>query len=143
MPLSIIPNLRVSDLAESVEFYCRVLRMEVEFVVDQNQDVTDDPSGGAFAMLARDGAMLMLQTSASLAQELQVFSECAGGGPAGTTYFRGIQPEEVIQRIGSDIVEKGPFLQWYGMNELYFRDPDSHVICVAAAADGGQGAGDE
>ena len=132
MTLSIVPNLMVSDLAASVEFYRHVLAMDIKFIVDADQNATEDPAAGAFAMLFRDDAHLMLQTEASLAEELPIFANVAGRCPSGTTYFRGIHPDEILPRIDKARIEKGPFRQWYGMTELYFRDPDSHIICAAA-----------
>jgi hypothetical protein len=46
--------------------------------------------------------------------------------------LRGYHPDEVADKDVSAITVKGPIKQWYGMVELYLRDPDGYIICLAA-----------
>ena len=131
MTLAIIPNLMVSSLAVSVEFYRRALGMEVVFLVGPNRETTEDPSEAVFGILERDESQLMLQTKESLAAELPVFSTGDASRPSIAVYFRGIDPDEVAPQIEEGSIELGPFVQWYGMKEIHFRDPDGHVVCAA------------
>ena len=135
MTLMIIPNLMVSNLAASMEFYRKALGMDVTFVVGVDRQVTDDPQTGVFSILERDGSQLMLQTKESLASELPVFSSGDASRPASAVYFRGIDPDDVVPNIESERIELGPLVQWYGMKEIHFRDPDGHVICAAIPVD--------
>ena len=131
MTLMIIPNLAVASLGTSVEFYSRVLGMNVVFIVGPNREATDDPNNGVFAILERDESQLMLQTRDSLASELPAFSSGDPTRPSIAVYFRGVDPDDVASRLAEDRIEMGPFVQWYGLREIYFRDPDGHMICAA------------
>ena len=71
---------------------------------------------------------LMLQTAPSLAEELDVFEDCATPGLAGTVYFRGYDPDELLPKVPGGHLLKAPFVQWYGMRELYLRDPDDNGV---------------
>ncbi|MDE0307477.1 MAG: VOC family protein [Albidovulum sp.] len=130
----IVPNLAVVELSRSIEFYRRVLEFEVVFIIDKDKDAVEDPERGVFAMIARDGQNLMLQTCESLKEELPIF-EGRNPTPGGTIYFRGIDPQTIARRVESDVILKGPFRQWYGMRELYLRDPDGHIVCVGIEED--------
>ncbi len=131
MTLMIVPNLMVSDLGRSVAFYRKTLDMNVVFIVGPDREATNDPSSGVFSILQRDESQLMLQTRESLASELPVFASGDPSIPSTAVYFRGIDPDEVVPHIDKDQIEMGPFVQWYGMKEIHFRDPDGHMICAA------------
>jgi hypothetical protein len=72
----------------------------------------------------------MLQTAASLAGELQVFEPDQVPVASGTIYCRGIDPAAVAGKVAPEQVVKGPLVQWYGMRELYLRDPDGYIVCL-------------
>lgn len=132
----IIPNLMVTDMARAVAFYRDVLGMRCAVAVRADRSVlTDGGSEGAvFVTLEHAGAQLMLQTAASMAEELPMFRADQRPAPAGTVYVRGLDPDAVLPRAAPDSVVKGPLTQWYGMRELYLRDPDGHVICCGVQA---------
>ena len=125
----IVPNLAVTELARSLKFYRRILDFDVVFIIGKDNETIEDPERGLFAMIERDGQNLMLQTCESLAEELPIF-EGRPPTPGGTIYFRGLDPDLVKERVEPTEIVKGPFRQWYGMRELYLRDPDGHIICV-------------
>ena len=131
----IIPNLMVTDMARSIAFYRDVIGMTVTMMISANRQMLADGDGAdaVFATLDWNGHQLMLQTVDSLAGELPVFT--AGQIPAagGTIYLRGLHPNTVAGRVPDAAVVKGPFQQWYGMHELYLRDPDGHILCLGAA----------
>ncbi|MEO1280810.1 MAG: VOC family protein [Pseudomonadota bacterium] len=131
----IIPNLMVTDMAESLAFYCDKLGMTLKMTV--NADKSFDMSGdgdtklAVFAIVEWNGAELMLQTNASLAGDVNVFQPDQKPSASGTVYFRGMDGRLIVDRFEKSEVIKGPDLAWYGMVELYVRDPDGHVICLA------------
>jgi len=131
----IVPNLMVTDIRRSIGFYRDKLGLSVATTVSSDRtfatggDIVDDP---VFAVLEWDGAQLMLQTVGSLAGELSVFSSHQKPRPSGTVYLRGFNPDDTAGRFAEGEILKGPELTWYGMKELYVRDPDGHVICLGA-----------
>ena len=130
----IVPNLMVSDMARSVRFYRDILGMTLTMTVSPEREVgwPGEEGGAAFAVLEWEGAQLMLQTVGSLAGELAVFAPDHTPTPSGTIYFRGLHPGSVRDRVAAEDIVKGPERSWYGMMELYVRDPDGYVVCLGA-----------
>lgn len=130
----IIPNLMVTDIQASLAFYRGLLGFDLVFAIDRERNIHQDPAGKpiSFATLAWNDAQLMLQTVDSLAQELSVFSSTSEPTPSGTIYVRGYHPDMLEGKDLGDTVVKAPFLQWYGMKEIYLRDPDGYIICLGA-----------
>lgn len=128
----IVPNLMVADMARSLGFYRDVLGMTLTVGVTADLQMVMDPADPAivFAVLEWNGAQLMLQTVASMAAELPVFDPQQVPAPAGTIYFRDLDPDAVVGRVPADRIVKGPVTQWYGMKEVYLRDPDGHIVCL-------------
>lgn len=128
----IIPNLMVTDMARSIAFYRDRIGLSVMVMIDAHQGVLQagQEDRAVFATLERDGAQLMLQTNESLASELDGFRPDQVPTPAGTVYLRGLDPLALENRVAPEAVVKGPVKQWYGMLELYVRDPDGHILCA-------------
>ena len=133
--MTIVPNLMVTDMARSVAFYRDIVGMTLSMAVMPDRAIASDRDGegAVFATLEWEGSQLMLQTVESLAQDVPDFDPGQTPSPGGTIYFRGLHPDAVKDRISPDLVVKGPERTWYGMMELYLRDPDGHVICLGAA----------
>ena len=143
----IIPNLMVTDIEASLNFYKEILGMELVVLVAPQRDVSfeGNGAGAAFATLEwrtnpdgnnenQSGGKIMLQTAQSMSHELPPFNADSKPTPSGTIYFRGLDPEIIRKKASPDIVVKGPLQQWYGMHELYLKDPDGYIICVGVPA---------
>jgi catechol 2,3-dioxygenase-like lactoylglutathione lyase family enzyme len=128
----IIPNLLVTDMARSLAFYRDVLGLRVTVLVGADRSVLADGDGSdaVFATLEGADGQLMLQTAASLADDLPVFAADQRPQASGTIYFRGVDPDGVAGKVAPEQAVKGPLVQWYGMRELYLRDPDGYIICL-------------
>ncbi len=81
----IVPNLMVTDMGRSIAFYRDIIGLTLTMTVspDHEVDWPGDGDDAAFATFDWDGAQLMLQTVASLADELAVFSANQVPTPAG------------------------------------------------------------
>lgn len=130
----IIPNLMVRDLPRSVAFYRDILGLKLALTVTAehetkfgNEAATED---AVFAILELQASQLMLQTVSSLAEELEVFSPQSAPTASGTVYIRGFAPESALAKLTPEQIVKGPQTSWYGVRELYVRDPDGYVICL-------------
>ena len=128
----IIPNLLVTDMARSLAFYRDVLGLRVVVLVGADRSLLPDGDGAdaVFATLEGVDGQLMLQTAASLADDLPAFTADQQPQASGTLYFRGVDPDIVAGKVTPEQVVKGPLVQWYGMRELYLRDPDGYIICL-------------
>ncbi len=124
----------VTDMRRSIAFYRDILGMKLTMSVSADRKAQTDSDGedAVFATLEWDDGQLMLQTVASLAEDVPVFTADQTPSPGGTIYFRGLHPDTVRPRVTSAQIVKGPELAWYGMMELYLRDPDGHIICLGA-----------
>ncbi|KAL1520172.1 hypothetical protein AB1Y20_023642 [Prymnesium parvum] len=130
---SIVANLLVPDVSKTIEWYTRVLGCEVGFTVDTNHGFTIGQvrEGTVFGTVKLGEAELMLQTAASLNQDLPlVFSPNSLPAFSGTLYVRGVDPEEVLPRLDQASIVKPPTQAWYGMYEMYVRDPNGYVLCL-------------
>ncbi len=131
----IIPNLMIADVQRSLAFYRDKLGMTVIMTVgadktfNQGGDVVEDP---VFAVVEWGGDQLMLQARESLTADLPTVPAAGEARLWGTVYMRGFAPDSVAERLDTADVIKGPETSWYGMRELYVRDPDGHVICLGA-----------
>ena len=130
----ICPNLLVTDLERSVRFYREKLGMTLELCVAANREFTQDGSlleDPVFAVMCWNEYRLMLQTGASLAEDLPaVFTAAQAPVASGAVYFQGFDPDSVLDRFGPEEILKGPELTWYGMREVHLRDPDGYVLSL-------------
>ena len=97
----IVPNLAVRDIARSVQFYRDTIGMTLTMTVSPEREVgwPGEIEGASCATLEWDDCQLMLQTVASLADELEVFEPDHTPIPSGTIYFRGLHPDTVRDRV--------------------------------------------
>ncbi len=129
----IVPNLVVADVARSVAFYRATLGFSLETSVAaeqsyvQGDDCIENP---VFAIVSWADGQLMLQTAASLAGDVPGVPEFATPHLTGAIYLRGFDPDAVAAKLNDDAIVKGPETSWYGMRELYLRDPDGYLLCL-------------
>ncbi len=130
----IIPNLMITDMPRSIAFYRDLLGMNVTMMISAERKMlaSTQERNAVFATLEWQESQLMLQTVASLSSELSQFSPDATPYPSGTIYFRTMHPDTVLDRVANEQIVKGPLQQWYGMREIYLRDPDGYIICLGA-----------
>ena len=133
---SMIANLMVSDMSRSLDFYCEHLGFTLRMGINcDHQTFTDGVIRDdlIFAMLAHGSVELMLQRNDSFAEDVPVFSADTAPGGTFTLYIRGESADELVDRLpGSVEIIKGPVTTWYGMRELYIRDPDGYVLAFGA-----------
>lgn len=130
----IIPNLAVSDVPRAIAFYTDIIGMALNMTVAADREFAMAPDAidhPAFAILEWEGAKLMLQTRESLGADMPDVEICAPNGSS-TVYLRGLSPASVLEKLPPVAIITGPTLSWYGMMELYVRDPDGHILCLAA-----------
>jgi catechol 2,3-dioxygenase-like lactoylglutathione lyase family enzyme len=130
----IIPNLMVSDMVRSLAFYRDKIGLRVVMAIDGNREVLADTDGSnaVFVILSGlDDGELMLQSTASLRAEHPSLPTTPGF--TGTIYIRGLDPRMIAAKVDPADVAKPLERQWYGMLELYLRDPDGYLICIGMA----------
>lgn len=132
----IITNLMVTDMRKSLEFYCNLLGFKLSMGVTADRQMFTDGTlrdDLVFAVLKQGPVELMLQLRDSLAEDVPVFS--AHDTPCGTftLYIRGKSIDDLADHLAETVeIIKGPETTWYGMRELYVRDPDGYVLAFGA-----------
>lgn len=119
---TIVPVLRVADLARAVNFYTGVLGFSLAWRADNE-------GGGENAMLSAGEVSLLLSTGSHL-----------GGRPqfTGTLYFNMMGVEEFFERIRerAEIVWPMETME-YDQREFGVRDPDGYTLAFAEEVAGG------
>ena len=119
---TLVPLLVVEDIARSVEFYCEKLA----FTMTANWE----PEGKLqWCRLERDGAALMLQ------QACDEDGVPPGCGRGVHFYFTCLDANAEYSRLADCGVSLNPpNLAFYGMNQLYLKDPDGYELCFQNVA---------
>ncbi len=132
----ITANLMVTNMRESLEFYCEIFGFTLSMGVNADKEIFTDGvlhDNLIFAMLTRGANELMLQRRDSLAEDVPVFAADATPGGTFTLYMRGEPADALAARLPDSVeIIKGPETTWYGMRELYIRDPDGYVLAFGA-----------
>ena len=134
MITSVTVNLMVTDMVASLGFYHELLGAEIAFTVDGEQNtempgVVNDQA--VFASLRAGGSEIMLQERESLLEDSPAFDASVTPGASATLYFRVDDVDEIAVKLdGNAEVVKPLETTWYGMREIWVRDPDGYVITV-------------
>lgn len=132
----ITANLMVTDMRQSLEFYCGLLGFTLSMGVNSDHQTFSDGElrdDLIFAMITHGSEDLMLQRRDSLVEDVPVFASDAIPGGTFTLYMRGEPADAMAARLPDSVeIIKGPETTWYGMRELYIRDPDGYVLCFGA-----------
>ena len=133
---TLVPNLMVENITETVDFYINKLGFEL------NMSVTADKSGFhdqlqteheyIWAQLKSGSIEIMLQRRDSFEEDVSVL-QGAIIGAAATIYMRVKGVESLYQKYSmADInIVKPLQTAWYGMKEFYVKDNNGYVLCFA------------
>ena len=133
---SMSTNLMVLDVAEAVRFYTDVIGGEIAFVVDDQHESTMDgtiPDNPIFASIRMGTGEIMVQERSNLVEDAPMVE--ADSVPSGTfaMYLRVDAVDEVIARLPeSTEVLKPVQMTWYGMKEIWIRDPAGYVLTIGS-----------
>lgn len=134
MANSMSTNLMVIDVAEALAFYSDVIGGEIAFVVDSKQETTFDgsiPSDAVFAMVKMGETELMMQERISLAEDAPMVTPESEPGGTFALYFRVDDVDAVVAKLpeGTEVLK--PLQKtWYGMKEIWVRDPAGYAITI-------------
>ncbi|ADM09453.1 Glyoxalase/bleomycin resistance protein/dioxygenase [Parvularcula bermudensis HTCC2503] len=129
----IVPNLMVSNIRRSLLFYTEIVGMREMMALDPSNMMVSSATEGplCFVTLGLGEAQLMLQTEAHFRAALPSEAPPSDLSFSGSLYFRAADPEGVALRAASSTIVKGVETSWYGMKELWIRDPDGYLLCLA------------
>lgn len=134
MANSMSTNLMVIDVAEALHFYRDVIGGEIAFVVDADQQTSMDgsiPDHPVFASVRIGDNELMLQERMSLAEDAPIVTADSEPGGTFTLYFRVDDVDAVVAELPADAEVLKPLQKtWYGMKEIWVRDPAGYAITI-------------
>jgi uncharacterized glyoxalase superfamily protein PhnB len=135
MNTTFTPNLMTKNVNASVEFYSRHLgfnmMMGLPFESETPVEQLSDGTPLQYAMLNKDGAMVMFQHQQSLTEECDVFTDKAVAA-SGTYYLEVENLDALKSGLGDDIDIVVPErVTFYGMRELWIRDNNGYIITLA------------
>ena len=134
MLTSITANLMVTDMEASLRFYHEVLGAPMAFTVDGEQN-TEMPgqisSDVVFASLRVGEGELMLQERENLLADSPAFGADTVPNASMTLYFRVDDVDAIAARLPDGTAVVKPLeTTWYGMREIWIRDPDGYVLTI-------------
>jgi len=123
----------VSNIVTSLEFYSK-LGMPIEFSVDGEKH-TEMPgvisSDVVFAQLQAGDSKIMVQEKQSLIEDSGAFHDDVVPGGSIAIYLRVTNLDKLIENFDSSTeIIKGPETSWYGMKEIYLKDPDGYLLTL-------------
>jgi uncharacterized glyoxalase superfamily protein PhnB len=135
MTTTFTPNLMTQDVNASVKFYSEYLGFQIMMGLPFNtqtpvETLTED-NPLQYAMLNKDGAMIMFQHQQSLAEECEQFTDMPVAASA-TFYLEVENLDELLAGLGDDIdIALPERVTFYGMRELWIKDNNGYVITLA------------
>jgi uncharacterized glyoxalase superfamily protein PhnB len=126
---AVTPNLVVSDIGRSLEFYRDVLGFAVFATVPEQAPF-------AFAWMRRDAVNVYLNSTEAVRAEHAHLADRVGG--AATMYMM-VEAESTaagIDALYADLKDRATVMmplkdQFYGIREFGIEDPDGYVIFIA------------
>jgi glyoxylase I family protein len=128
------PLLQVFDMPSSMKFYCEVLGFEVVTVDDPKKAPNHD-----WVWLRLNDADLMLNTAYERDERPPAPEPRRHAAHDDTCLYFGAPN---VDAVYGDLTAKGlklnkPKVAWYGMKQLYLKDPDGFGLCFQWKADNG------
>lgn len=125
---SVAPLVQVFDMPRSIHFYRDVLGFTV---TGRSRAKSSDPDDVDWAMLKLSNATVMLNTAYDPEDEPVSPDPARWSGHQDTCLYFGCPDVEGAYR---HLISKGfpadpPKLAWYGMKQLFLKDPDGFGIC--------------
>ena len=121
------PLLQVFDMPASIRFYRDVLGFQL--VSTSEPPRSDDDVG--WALLRRGGVEVMLNTAHDGGRRPAAPDPARVAAHRDTALFFGCEDLDAayahLRAHGAD--PEPPFVQSYGMRQLYVRDPDGYTLC--------------
>ena len=124
----------VLDVSESLGFYAAGIGGEIAFTVDAERNSNMEGGiidGAVFASVRMGSGELMLQERGNLAEDApQAFSSADTPAATASLYLRVDDVDAVLERLGDVEIVKPLQQTWYGMREVWVRDPNGYVVTV-------------
>ena len=122
--MKITPVLIVNEIEKSIPFWVNRLGFE---------KIVEVPEGDklGFVILTRQGAELMLQTTASVEKDTPQFAPASQTNRA-ALFVEVDDFEDILKQLRGYPIAMPERIAFYGMREIGVFDPNDHVVVFAA-----------
>ena len=133
---SLIPNLGVENIAQTVAYYQEHFGFTLQMAVNdkyESANTLDESQNYLWAMVQNGGVTLMLQQRESLKADVGVSFETLG---ASASFYIAVEDADALYeslKNGIEIV-KPIETSWYGQREFYIRDINGYVLGFSSSA---------
>ena len=118
---SLTPNLMVTNVNETIDFYIKILNFELLQTVPEEGDLD-------WGFVKKDEVMLMFQKESSIQEEYPALKGLNTGG-ALTLYIRVENVLEWYEKIKDQVNLIKPLNKtFYGANEFAIQDPNGFIL---------------
>ena len=128
---SLIPNLAVKDIKQTVAYYQDNFGFEIEMLVDSLQEdfspeIKKDKDY-IWALIKKGDISLMLQEENSMKEDIGNFFESIG---ASITLYIEVDDVDILYEKVKENVEilKPVYTTWYGQKEFYIKDINGYIL---------------
>jgi len=133
------PDLMVSDVAETVQFYTGKLGFQIAMLVPENEKVIETKlvlgKKYVYAMVSRGEVFVMFMRQDVYGEDVPALKGARIGASA--TFYCDVDNvsdlRDVFKASGVDIM-KDLATTWYGMKEFYIRDCNGYILGFAEQA---------
>ena len=132
---TLTPNLAVTDIRQTVQFYKKNLDFELVMAVPETQDGVDqqllDGKEYVYAMMKKDNTELMFQRIDTLKQDISIFDSDSIGASV-SLYIQGKGIDELYEDLKNRHIQISEMrLTWYGLKEFYMKDNNDYILGFA------------
>jgi uncharacterized glyoxalase superfamily protein PhnB len=133
------PNFAVTDIRQTVRFYCENLGFELVMAVPVTHDgVEQQLSDGkeyVYAMMKKDSIELMFQRSDSFNEDILLDAQTSIGASV-SFYMEGKEIESFYTELKNrNLAVSELKLTWYGIKEFYLKDNNGYILGFAEEAE--------
>ena len=132
---TLVPNMAVKSIDETVRYYKEHFGFELQMAVDAKKDGFDtelkEGKEYIWAMIVNGGVSLMLQSVGSLQEDVGSFFENIG---ASLTLYVDVEDADSLYTQIKDEVQiyKEIDTTWYGQREFYVKDINGYILGFAS-----------
>ncbi|WP_292008961.1 VOC family protein [Chryseobacterium sp.] len=132
---TLIPNLAVVDIRQTVQFYRENLGFKLVMAVPETQDCIDQQLHSdkiyVYAMLNKDNTSLMLQRIDTIKEDISIFDKNVIGASV-SLYLQGIGIDKFYNELKSKKIQITEMrFTWYGIKEFYIKDNNGYILGFA------------
>ncbi|QFR49996.1 bleomycin resistance family protein [Sulfurimonas lithotrophica] len=132
---SLVPNLAVKNIKDTVSYYEKNFNFKLQMAVDISKDGFDneikDSKEYIWAMVTNGGVSLMFQSEDSIKDDIGSFYPNIGASLS--LYIDVENLEELYSKLKDEVeIYKSINTTWYGQKEFYVKDINGYILAFSS-----------